>query len=123
MHLWLDLHSFLPSFAVVDTAAQHDNKRAREVCAGVCAGEIVVFDKAYIDFPHLADLDARGVWWVTRAKDNMCYHAVKNLTKGHKDIIKDQIVVLRGKHNKGMRVRRVEAWVEIDGEWRTMVFI
>lgn len=46
MHLRLDLHSFLPSFTVVDTAAHHDNKRAREVCAGVSAGEIVVFDKA-----------------------------------------------------------------------------
>ena len=39
MHLRLDLHSFLPSFAIVDTAAHHDNRRAREVCAGVCAGE------------------------------------------------------------------------------------
>lgn len=33
MHLRLDLHSFLPSFAVVDTAGHHDNKRTREVCA------------------------------------------------------------------------------------------
>lgn len=61
MHLRLDLHSFLPSFAVVDTAAHHDNKRAREVCAGVCAGEIVVFDKAYVDFFHLSELGERGV--------------------------------------------------------------
>jgi hypothetical protein len=122
MHLRLDLHSFLPSFAVVDTAAHHDNKRAREVCAGIAAGEIVVFDKAYVDFLHLQELDTRGVWWVTRAKDNLKYRATKNLTKGHQDIIKDQIVVLQGKH-KGLRVRRVEAWVEVDGEWRVMVFI
>jgi len=122
MHLRLDLHSFLPSFAVVDTAAHHDNKRAREVCAGIAAGEIVVFDKAYVDFLHLRELDARGVWWVTRAKDNMKYRAIKNLTKGHQDLIKDQIVVLQGKH-KGLRVRRVEAWVEVDAEWRVMVFI
>ena len=122
MHLRLDLHSFLPAFAIVDTAAHHDNKRAREVCAGVRAGEIVVFDKAYVDFFHLFELDARGVWWVTRAKDNLNYHAVKNFTKGHENIIKDQLVVLRGKH-KGLRVRRVEAWVEVDGEWRVMVFL
>jgi hypothetical protein len=121
MHLRLDLHSFLPSFAVVDTAGQHDNKRAREVCAGIAAGEIVVFDKAYVDFAHLADLDARGVFWVTRAKDNLKWRALKNLSRGHKNIIKDQLVVLRGNH-KGMRLRRVEALVEIDGEWRTMVF-
>lgn len=46
MHLRLDLHSFLPSFAIVDTAGQHDNKRAREICATILEGEIVVFDKA-----------------------------------------------------------------------------
>jgi hypothetical protein len=122
MHLRLDLHSFLPSFAIVDTAGEHDNKRAREVCAGILAGEIVVFDKAYVDFPHLAELDERGVSWVTRAKDNMKFRAVKNLTKGHENIIKDQLIRLQGKH-KGMVLRRVEAWVEIDGEWRTMVFM
>lgn len=122
MHLRLDLHSFLPSFAIVDTAGEHDNKRAREVCADVQAGEIVVFDKAYVDFAHLLDLDGRGVWWVTRAKDNLKWHPVKNLTKGHDDIIKDQIVALLGKH-QGLRVRRVEAWVEVDGAWRVMVFI
>jgi Transposase DDE domain len=83
MHLRLGLHSFLPSFAIVDTASHHDNKPAREVCADIAEGEIVVFDNAYVDFDHLSDLDARGVWWVTRAKDNMRYRAVKNLFCGH----------------------------------------
>ena len=118
MHLRLDLHSFLPSFAVVDTAGQHDNKRAREVYATIQAGEIVVFDKAYVDFDHLSDLDARDVSWVTRAKDNMQYRVVKNLTKGHKNIMKDQIIALQGKH-KGVKLRRVEARVEVDDAWRT----
>ena len=122
MHLRLDLHSFLPSFAIVDTAAQHDNKRAREVCATILSGEIVIFDKAYVDFEHLFDLHHRGIWWVTRAKDNMKFRVVKNHTKGHKNIVKDQIIALQGQH-KGMTLRRVEAWVEVDGEWRVMVFI
>ena len=122
MHLRLDLHSFLPSFAIVDTAGQHDNKRAREVCATIQAGEIVVFDKAYVDFDHLTDLDERGVWWVTRAKDNMKYRAVKNHPTKSENILKDQTIALQGKH-KGMKLRRVEAWVEVDGKWRTMVFI
>lgn len=123
MHLRLDLHSFLPSFAVVDTAKQHDNKRAREVCATIAPGEIVVFDKAYVDFEHLFDLNHRGVWWVTRGKDNMAFRVVvKNHTKGHENILKDQIIELKGKH-KGMLLRRVEARVEVDGKWRDMVFI
>jgi hypothetical protein len=123
MHLRLDLHSYLPSFAVVDSAKDNDNKRAREVCAGIADGEIVVFDKAYVDFAHLSDLDARGVQWVTRAKDNMKYRVVKTLTKGKQNIIKDQIIALTGAKHKGMQMRRVEARVEVDGEWRVMVFI
>lgn len=122
MHLRLDLHSFLPSFAIVDTAGQHDSKRARELCAHVQEGEIVVFDKAYIDFGHLGDLDERGVWWVTRAKDNMKFRGAKNHGKGHENILKDQIVSLQGEH-KGMKLRRIEARVEVDGVWRIMVFI
>lgn len=46
MHLRLGLGSFLPTFAIVGTAGEHDNKRARELCAGLEAGEVVVFDKA-----------------------------------------------------------------------------
>ena len=61
-HLRLDLHSFLPRFALIDTARDNDAKRAREVCAGIRAGEIVLFDKAYVDFAHLFDLLQRGVF-------------------------------------------------------------
>ena len=123
MHLRLDLHSFLPTFAIVDTAAHHDNKRAPEVCAGLKAGEIVVFDKAYVDFAHLARLDEREVNWVSRAKDNLRYRVKRNLSKGKENIIKDQLIVLTGKKHAGMEVRRVEAWVEVDGAWRKMVFL
>ena len=122
MHLRLDLHTFLPSFAIVDTAAHHDNKRARELCADLKAGEIVVFDKAYVDFFHLAELGERGVCWVSRAKDNMRFRVRKNLGQAKGNIIKDQLIVLTGKH-KGMEMRRVVAWVEVDGQWREMVFL
>ena len=45
-HLRLDLLSFLPSFAIVDTAGEHDSVRAPELCAGLQEGEIAIFDKA-----------------------------------------------------------------------------
>lgn len=122
MHLRLDLHTFLPSFALVDTAAQHDNTRAHELCAHLKAGEVVVFDKAYVDFHHLAVLDERGVHWVSRAKKNMVYHVKKSLTEDKKDIIKDELVTLTGKH-EGKEIRRVEAWVVVSGKRRKMVFL
>ena len=81
LHMRLDLQSFLPKFAIIDTAKHNDNKRARVLCAEVGAGEIVLFDKAYVDFDHLFDLDERGVFWVSRAKDNLQYRCVKRRIK------------------------------------------
>lgn len=127
MHLRLSRNSFLPTFAIVNSAGEHDNKRARELCAGRHDGEVVVFDKAYVDFAHRHDLDLRGVQWVTRAKDNCRYRALRNLpvVKGS-GIVKDQIVKLTGakwKSLSGWTLRRVEAWVEVEGKERLMVFI
>src|SRR6266849_5435431 len=78
-HMRLNLQTLLPSFVIVDTAGEHDNKRARELCAGLKSGEIALFDKGYVDFGHLGDLDRRGVFWVTRAKENMAYEGVRKM--------------------------------------------
>lgn len=63
MHLRLDLQSFLPSFVLVRSAGTNDLAESYEVCAGVKAGEIVVFDKAYVGYEHLHKLTQRGVFF------------------------------------------------------------
>ena len=127
MHMRLDLQSFLPRFAIVDTAKHNDAKRARELCAGLKDGEIGVFDKAYIDFEHLHDLNSRGVLWVTRAKDNMDVRCVRRLIKKPDgNILRDDIVVLKGPSSSQkypQRFRRVVAMVEVNGELTKMTFI
>src|SRR2546421_9545540 len=126
-HVRLDLQSFLPRFAIVDTARDADGKRAREVCAGIEAGEIVIFDKAYVDFDPLWDLDQREVIWVTRAKENMQCEVVESypVKKGGK-IVSDELVGLKSATSQRAYpelMRRVTAWVEIDGKERLMVFL
>ena len=126
-HLRLDLQSFLPRFAIVDTARHHDAKRAREMCAGIRAGEIVIFDKAYLDFGHLADLSMREVFWVTRAKDNLQYEVVKvyqNRTEGR--ILRDEVIRLvtpGARQDYPEILRRVVALVEVDGKDVVMEFL
>ena len=126
-HLRLNMESFLPVCAIVDTARFHDASKARDVCAGLNAGEIVVFDKAYIDFKHLNELTERGVYWVTRAKDNLQYRVVKRLKKtGNKRILSDEIIELETLQSQALypkRLRLVTAMVEINGEDREMVFL
>ena len=48
LHLRLNLQSFLPGFAIVEEASHHDSRRTLALCAALEAGEIVVFDKAYV---------------------------------------------------------------------------
>jgi len=126
-HVRLNLQTFLPRFALVDTAGEHDNRRAHELCAGVQAGEIVIFDKAYLDFAHLADLSLREVFWVTRAKDNLQCRVVRRLQTGRQGIIlRDDLIALTGitsHQTYPVCLRRVTAWVEVDGELREMVFL
>ena len=126
LHLRLDLQTFLPSFAVVDSAKGHDNTKAHELCAGLQPGEIVVFDMAYIEYAHLHRLDERGVVWVSRVKDNLKLRCVKRLQKGRSGrILRDDLVVIRSKTTRKdypKRMRRVTAMVEIDGQDREMVF-
>ncbi len=127
LHLQLDLQTFLPAFAIVDTAKRSDPAYAREVCANLKDGEIVVFDKAYVDFDHLFELDERGVFWVTRAKDNMDCRCVKRLIKKRVgNILRDDLVVLNGANTRKKyprRFRRVVALVEVDGKQIEMTFI
>lgn len=127
MHLRLNLQNFLPRFAIVATARQGDVSRAREVCAGIKAGEIVIFDKAYIQFGHLAELNDRKVWWVTRAKDNMKFRCVKRLQRGPQgNILCDELVVLEDgttRRKYPQPFRRVVARVELKGEWVELVFM
>jgi hypothetical protein len=127
LHLRLNLQCFLPAFAIVDTAAHNDNKRARELCAGLRAGEIALFDKAYLNFKHLFDLTVRGVFWVTRTKSNMdCRVKKRRLKKPAGNILRDDIVVLKGDASRGKYpevLRRVRAIVEVDGEERQMEFL
>lgn len=59
-HLRLNLQSFLPQCVIIGTARQGDNTQAQALCAGLQSGEIAVFDKAYVDFKHLKQLQERG---------------------------------------------------------------
>jgi hypothetical protein len=127
MHLRLNLQSFLPAFAIIEEASHHDDTRALALCAGLEAGEIAVFDKAYVHFANLFHLTEREISWVTRAKDNLRYHVCrKRLCKPAGNIIRDDeitLVTAKSRAEYPQRLRRIEAWVEINGEWVIMVFL
>ena len=111
----------------MDTARHNDAKRAREVCAGIQAGEIVIFDKAYVDFAHLADLSLREVFWVTRAKENLNFRVVRCFQRGVVGrILRDDLIQLQtpaSLQDYPVGLRRIVALVEVNGEEVAMEFL
>jgi hypothetical protein len=126
LHLRLNLESFLPAFAIVDSAKGHDSTKAHELCAGLKAGEIVVFDMAYIDYAHLFELTKRGVFWVSRVKESMQLRCVeRRLKRPVGRILRDDIVRVKNagkRQDYPERLRRIVAIVEVDGVDREMTF-
>jgi hypothetical protein len=125
-HMNLNLQTFLPNFAIVSSAAGNDATAARQLCGTLKDGEILVFDKAYVDFDHLYELKQRGVFWVTRAKSNMKYGVVGQHTVPAGNIHRDVEIRLTVENTKQAYpdiLRLVEATVLIDGEKRRLTFI
>jgi hypothetical protein len=75
LHLLLDHQGLLPSFALVTEGRVHESRVARSLCFE--PGTIVVFDRGYTDYDWFTALDAEGVFFVTRLKDNADYGMVE----------------------------------------------
>ena len=95
LHLTLDHDGYLPSYACISTGKVHEINIARKLTWP--AATIITFDRAFMDFEWFASLIRQGVWFVTRAKDNLSYRVVKRLIPPlNRNILKDEIIVLAG---------------------------
>jgi hypothetical protein len=125
-HMTLNVGSRLPTFAVVEDAAHHDSTRADALCAGLKDGDVLLADRAYVDFLFLHGLAARGIFFVLREKENMDFEVLEERQHPDRRILKDQTIRLRGKLTADKYpepLRRVTAVVEVDGRDTEMTFI
>lgn len=95
LHLLLDYDGCLPVFADLTPAKTHEVNIARTL--SFPKGSVVVCDMGYQDFAWLKDLDSKGVFFVTRLKDNIQY-VVENsfpIDEKHKDsVLEDSNILL-----------------------------
>ncbi len=95
VHVLLDHDDYMPSFAWITEAKRHDS-----VVAGWLSlkpGSIVAFDRAYNDYALFSQWTERGIFFVTRQKENAVYEVVETrpLPK-NRPILADQIIKLTG---------------------------
>jgi hypothetical protein len=67
----------VPQFVCYSASAKHDGPFLKKV--DVKQGDIVVFDKAYIDYGLFHNWTERKIFFVTRQKDNAQYEVIKDI--------------------------------------------
>jgi len=126
-HLRLSLRTLLPQFAFLSSARDNDVQHVRRLCLGLRRGEVLLCDRGFHLLAHFYELTQRGVFFVTRARENVRFQLVKRC-RGAKDprILKDEHVRTQGKWVAGdypETLRRITARVLVDGEECVLTFL
>lgn len=84
----------MPQCIVLTEAKEHDLNVAKKM--SFAAGDLLIFDRAYIDYEWLYSLHRRDVWFVTRLKSNARVRTMKKRALEHPDILADEEILLSG---------------------------
>lgn len=109
LHLLLDHDGYLPSYAYISNGKRSDVKVARTV--PLIKGSIVTMDRGYNDYTLFSDWTRRGVFFVTRLKDNAVYYVEEDrAVPCNRNIRADQIIALADYDRCPHLLRRVVVW-------------
>lgn len=70
------LVDMLPHCVILTDGKKHDLAAAKDM--QFASGDLLIIDRAYIDYAWLYRLHRQGVWFVTRLKTNACYEVVED---------------------------------------------
>jgi hypothetical protein len=123
LHLQLDHQGCLPCWALVTEGKVHDVNAAWLL--SLASGTIVAMDRGYNDYRLFGAWTGQGVFFVTRAKDNMVYELVecREVPPGG-NILSDDTIVLSGAEAEEKcpyPLRRIVVWDE--EQQRTIVLL
>jgi hypothetical protein len=95
VHVLLDHDHYMPSFVHITTAKRHDVHIARSLSLN--PGSIIAMDRAYNDFSLFHKWTSKGIYFVTRMKENTAYFVVEsNEVPRNRNILSDEIIVFTG---------------------------
>ena len=105
MHTLLDHDGYIPAFVTVTEARTHESRMTKAL--ELPKGSIVVFDKGYISYSWFRLLHEKGVFFVTRLKQNAVYKLLERRPVNRKTgVTSDHIIEVTSK-GKTLRLRRV----------------
>jgi hypothetical protein len=115
-HVLLDHDDYLPSYVLITEAKQSDVRVAQSL--DLNAGSIVAMDRGYNDYALFGKWTARGVFFVTRLKENAVYDVVESATGPlPRNILADETIRFTGPKaltDCPCLLRRVVVWDEVN---------
>ena len=119
MHTLIDLRGNIPEFILITDGKYHDSNALDVI--NFYANAIYLMDKAYVDYEALFRINNAGAFFVSRAKDNMCYEVVEqnfniNETTGLRTDKTVRLTVAKSKKLYPEKLRLVEFYDEINDE-------
>lgn len=95
LHMKLNHAGYLPTFMIVTCGNVGEQRVAPFI--PLERGDVAIFDRGYPSFKWYNTLDDKGVFFVTRMKNNILHAVVRQREISHlKDILADQIIELNG---------------------------
>jgi hypothetical protein len=95
VHVLLDHDQYLPSFVHISHAKQHEVNIARSLT--INPGSIIALDRAYNDFSLFYKWQCKGIFFVTRMKENALYKVIDSFAVPHnRNIVADEDILLTG---------------------------
>jgi len=115
-HVLLDHDDYLPSYVLITEAKKSDVRMAQSL--NLNAGSIVAMDRGYNDYALFGKWTDRGVFFVTRLKDNAAYEVVESaMGPLPRNILADELIRFTGAKavkNCPHLMRRVVVWDPIN---------
>jgi hypothetical protein len=112
LHLFLDHDGYLPSYAYISNGSSHDVTYARKF--PLAPGSIVAMDRGYNDYKLFSFWTRKGIYFVTRLKENADYEVVANRdVPKNRNILADENIRFTGynaRKNCDVILRKVTVW-------------
>jgi hypothetical protein len=95
LHVGLNHNGYLPEFVTVTEGKDHDVTVGRIL--KFPKGSIIAIDKGYNDYSWYNQLNIKGIFFVTRLKNNAKYRVIKrNPVQKNKGVTSDQVIEFTG---------------------------
>jgi len=105
MHTLLDHDGHIPAFTTVTDAKAHESRVAKAL--GLPKGSIVVFDKGFISYPWFHALGEKGVFFVTRLKQNAVYRVLERRSVNRETGVTSDHIIEIISRKTSLRLRRI----------------